>query len=458
VLVNVTYSYAIVVTAAKSVQETQQWHEENKIQNLVFSNKWVKNFLSRGGVSRRKITTEDKVVPTDEEIKKILKIGQDMYVAGGHEPHTCYNFDETGLSYAEGPSHIWCPGNQRRAINIGISNTKSRITAVIAVNGVGEFAPLMLIIKHSQSSEAKPDQTKMKVITELFKKEGFRAEDGWVKDIWEKSLTVKGVNALHRCTYIRHTVTGHVITSQCKAWNDTTRMVMWFELVMRPIKVEKTKLMIWCDNCGSHKTSSVKDVITETGIDVAFLPPNMTGELQVLDLVVNGPIKAHVKNKRANRLYESFQLYKKERLTDMELPREQRKNPDFTPPKPTMLEGMKDLILLFQEQFTEEKFKQCINRSFIKTGTIPQESGDHSVQPSFNMYSKISSSGTLAVIPQGTFEIESESVTDEYSAAIQEEDFERALFARYIESINRVEEEEEQEQEESNESDSENSY
>ena len=104
----------------------------------------------------------------------------------------------------------------------------------------------MLIIKHSQSSEAKPDQTKMKVISELFKKEGFRAEDGWVKDIWEKSLTIKGVNALHRCTYIRHTVTGHVITSQCKAWNDTTRMVMYFELVMRPIEVQKSKLMRQC--------------------------------------------------------------------------------------------------------------------------------------------------------------------------------------------------------------------
>jgi hypothetical protein len=197
------------------------------------------------------------VVPTDEEIRKIMKIGQDMYIAGGHEPHTCYNFDETGLTYAEGPTHIWCPSDQRHATNIGISNSKLRITAVIAVNGVGQFAPLMLIIKHSQSSEVKPDQTKMKVITELFKKEGFRAEDGWVKDIWEKLLTIKGVTALHRCTYIRHTVTGHVVTSQCKAWNDTVRMVMWFELVMKPIKVEKTKLMIWCDNCGSHKTSSV---------------------------------------------------------------------------------------------------------------------------------------------------------------------------------------------------------
>jgi DDE superfamily endonuclease len=457
VLVNVTYSYAIVVTAAKSVQEAEQWHEEEKIRSLVFSNKWVKNFLSRGGVSRRKITSEDKVVPTDEEIRRVLKIGQDMYIAGGHEPHTCYNFDETGLTYAEGPTHIWCPGDQRRATNIGISNTKLRITAVISVNGLGQFAPLMLIIKHSQSSEAKPDQTKMKVITELFKKEGFRAEEGWVKNIWEKSLTIKGVTALHKCTYIRNTVTGHVITSQSKAWNDTTRMVMWFELVMQPIKLQKTKLMIWCDNCGSHKTSSVKDVITETGIDVAFLPPNMTGELQVLDLVVNGPIKAHVKNKRATRLYESFQLFKKERLTDMELPREQRKNPDFSPPKPTMLEGMKDLILLFQDQFTEEKFQHCINRSFIKTGTLPQESGDDSVPPSLKSYTKASSHGTLAVIPQGTLDFESETVDEEYSLATQEEDFERALFAQYIESIDRFDEEEEQEEEESNESDRENS-
>jgi hypothetical protein len=167
---------------------------------------------------------------------------------------------------------------------------------VIAVNGLGQFAPLMLIIKHPQSSEAKPDQTKRKVITELFKKEGFRAEKGWVKDIWEKILTIKGVTALHRCTYTRHTVTGHVITSQCKAGNDTTRMVT-----------------------------------------------------------------------------------------------------------------------------------------------------------SFNQYSKTSSCGTLAVIPQGTLEVESESVADEYTTAIQEEDFERALFARYIESIDRVEEEEEEEQEESNE-------
>jgi hypothetical protein len=113
--VNVTYSYAIVVTAAKSVQETEQWHEEEQIRCLVFSSKWAKTFLSRGSVSRRKITSEDKIVPTDEEIRRVLKIGQGMFIAGGHEPHTCFNFDETGLTYSEGPSHISRPGDQRRA-------------------------------------------------------------------------------------------------------------------------------------------------------------------------------------------------------------------------------------------------------------------------------------------------------------------------------------------------------
>ena len=36
-----------------------------------------------------------------------------------------------------------------------------------------------------------------------------------------------------------------------------------------------------------------------------------------------------------------------------------------------MTEGIQDLLLLFKEQFSEEKFRDCINRTFIKTGTLP---------------------------------------------------------------------------------------
>jgi hypothetical protein len=57
---------------------------------------------------------------------------------------------------------------------ICISNDKVRITAVTAVNALGEFAPLMLIVKYSASSGLKPDQKGMLEISNLHKKPGFR--------------------------------------------------------------------------------------------------------------------------------------------------------------------------------------------------------------------------------------------------------------------------------------------
>ena len=111
------------------------------------------------------------------------------------------------------------------------------------------------------------------------------------------------------------------------------------------------------------------EVIDEIGVDVAFLPKNMTGELQVLDLVVNGPLKAHIRTNRANVLYQSFQEYKVKRAADNDLPLSQRNCPVFSPPKPTMLGGIKDLIMLFDGPFKETKFKDCINRTFIKRYT-----------------------------------------------------------------------------------------
>jgi hypothetical protein len=59
---------------------------------------------------------------------------------------------------------MYVPRDQQRASNIGIHNAKLRITAVICVNGLGEFAPLMFIVKHSVSSESRPDQSGMSVM------------------------------------------------------------------------------------------------------------------------------------------------------------------------------------------------------------------------------------------------------------------------------------------------------
>ena len=94
-------------------------------------------------------------------------------------------------------------------------------------------------------------------------------------------MTIKNETDVHKVNYLIHSVSGHVVTSQVKAWNDTVRTCMWFELVMLPIRNKLGKMLMWCDNCGSHLTQAVKNVIKECDIDVAYLPKNMTAELQV---------------------------------------------------------------------------------------------------------------------------------------------------------------------------------
>lgn len=73
----------------------------------------------------------------------------------------------------------------------------------------------------------------MTVIRNLHKKPGFMVNDGWSKFTWIKELTIKEVTATHTVIHIIHNETGHVITSLCKAWNDTVRMVLRFETVIK---------------------------------------------------------------------------------------------------------------------------------------------------------------------------------------------------------------------------------
>ena len=82
------------------------------VSTLQFTNKWVKSFLSRGGLTRRKITREDKDVPGSDEILRVMKIGQKLFIDNEHDEHTCYNFDETAFTWAIGPTHIYCPKDQ----------------------------------------------------------------------------------------------------------------------------------------------------------------------------------------------------------------------------------------------------------------------------------------------------------------------------------------------------------
>jgi hypothetical protein len=38
-------------------------------------------------------------------------------------------------------------------------------------------------------------------------------------------------------------------------------MIMWLELIVKPLKEKLNDLLIWFDNCGCHKTTVVDEVI-----------------------------------------------------------------------------------------------------------------------------------------------------------------------------------------------------
>ena len=145
-----------------------------------------------------------------------------------------------------------------------------------------------------------------------------------------------------------------------KAWNDQVRMIMWLELIMVPMRVRLGKLLIWFDNCGCHKTSIVQRYIEDSDIGVAYLPPNMTAVLQVLDLVVNGPLKSHVRQLRAKRIVRSFKEFLVLHRKNLEKIETERENLTFTPPVPKQIQAIVDLFKLFENDFKEEKFKDGI--------------------------------------------------------------------------------------------------
>ncbi len=123
-------------------------------------------------------------------------------------------------------------------------------------------------------------------------------------------MTIDGITAHHKLNYLMHTSTGHVITSQYKAWNDQVRMALWYEVVMKPIADQHgVTIMVWQDNCSIHHTNDVQLAAERTGCKVMFFAPDMTQILQPMDVAVNGPLKRHLREERADIAVDSFQKY-----------------------------------------------------------------------------------------------------------------------------------------------------
>ncbi len=90
-------------------------------------------------------------------------------------------------------------------------------------------------------------------------------------------------------------------------------MMMHIELQLAPFKQEHfpdLPCMMVVDNCGCHKVAEVVAAFMTVGWILKFFPPNMTGELQPMDLVVNAVCKKALRSLRIGKVLDYMRKYK----------------------------------------------------------------------------------------------------------------------------------------------------
>ena len=102
----------------------------------------------------------------------------------------------------------------------------------------------------------------------------------------------------------------------------------------------------------------------------------MTDTLQVMDLIVNGPVKAAIRRNRIQIIFNYFQAWKIKRLqhaasNDSSLP------PLFAPPKPTQSEGLLTLFEVLSTSLATPKFQESMKKCFVTVGLAPVNDGSY---------------------------------------------------------------------------------
>lgn len=373
VVANVAHSYDVIRRAALDVQKQPGWSQA--VQNLKISDGWISLWLKRQVLRRRRVTAADKQRPPVDEVQAHMQAIQQRITAGGYTLDDIISYDETGVFFGAPPKNQYVPQDAERA-TAADADSKVRFTAGLWATASGKMGPPFFIIKCSKKSM---DLASTRVIDNLHLQKGFRSVDGWSLCIWQRTLTLiikgKSVTGTYRRPYLVSRLTGAVITCQHRAWMDTPGLCMMLDTVFKPwMQANKRRPFIVWDNCGPHLVDAVKQTLAELGIASDTLPKNMTDILQVMDLVVNGPLKAGVRSERADALYDYFQTWRfkvsQAQVAGVAAPR-------FAPPKTTLEEGLRFVLETNSVAFTTEAFQDGIRRAFVKVGLAPTDNAGY---------------------------------------------------------------------------------
>lgn len=130
-------------------------------------------------------------------------------------------------------------------------------------------------------------------------------------------------------------------------------------------------------------------------ITMRFLPPNCTDVLQVMDLVVNGPLKAHARAMRAQAEVDHLIVYKQQlqefqaasNLVSHAVSHDtsevivqklrnaaKAKDPgQFSPKKVDLQQFVRNIQTIVSSKFTTDDFQQSLRACFVAVGLAPQD-------------------------------------------------------------------------------------
>ena len=103
-------------------------------------------------------------------------------------------------------------------------------------------------------------------------------------------------------------------------------------------------------------------------LTVKNLPKNMTDVLQVMDLVVNAPLKAGIRRMRCDQLFDHFQVWKFKRVQEAAKAADVRKLPPWAPPKVSVADGIRTVIKVEETELATPDFRQSMSRCFVSVG------------------------------------------------------------------------------------------
>jgi len=145
--------------------------------------------------------------------------------------------------------------------------------------------------------------------------------------------------------------------------------------VWKELNSPKSICLMVEDNVSFHKTQQEKDAYADAKWLVEFWPPNMTDELQPMDLNVNITFKNIMRKLRGRSIYNYLQTFRD--LTTAYyvkkgrgLPEASNPAPTWNPPKTTYKDVVPHVLSCIKEHLSGDGFRKSVARCFVKIGLV----------------------------------------------------------------------------------------